>query len=171
MPLQTKEIDLASEIDRLEQRRRDLAEQAASLADDNPKRGELVQEGNEIDTYLHGLNWALEEWETDTVTFSGLTGGEFGRVEDSVVSSAAERGEQLGGGATRVYLVASGTVDAPYLDDEMTEEQRIGAVSQLPITYLKWAEYRIDELTTMGNGVETSFNALLAETQTESDGA
>jgi hypothetical protein len=166
MPLQQEEITLETEIERLEQDRETIAEQAAALADGNPRRAELVQEGVEIDTYLKGLRWAVDEWDADIITLSGLTGGEFGRVEDQVVS-AAEQGGQPGSGATRVHLVASGTVDAPYVEDDMSEQQRIGAVSQLPITFLKWAEYRVDELTTVGGNGDESFSDLLAAKQGE----
>jgi hypothetical protein len=167
MPLQQEEITLTSEIQRLEQEREDIAEQAATLAEGNPKRPELVEEGIEIDTYLKGLRWATNEWGEETITLSGLTGGEFGKVEDTVVSAAAEQNTQPGGGATRVHLVASGTVNAPYIEDDMSEKQRVGAVSQLPITFLKWAEYKVDELTTVGGNGGTSFSDLLAAKQDE----
>lgn len=168
MPLQTEQINFDEEIQRLEQERAKIAEQAASLADDNPERGELIEEGASIDTYLQGLSWARNEWDADSITLSGLTGGEFGRVEDDVVSEAAAQGEQPGSGATRVYLVESGTVDAPYVDDDMGDDARVGAVSQLPITFLKFAEHKVNELTTVGNGIEQSFSSLLAEKQAES---
>lgn len=168
MPLNEERINFDEEIERLEQEREAIAEQAASLDEGNPKRSELVQDGIDIDTYLQGLRWARDEWDVDTITLSGLTGGEFGRVEDAVVSAAAEQGDQPGSGVTRVHLVASGTVDAPYIEDDMSERERLASVSQLPIMFLKWAEHRVDELMTVGGNGSESFSDLLAAKQPES---
>ncbi|MFC4549379.1 MULTISPECIES: hypothetical protein [Halorussus] len=175
MPLRTETIEFAEEIQRLEDEREELAEQLADLDDDNPVVPELAQRGHEIDTHLKGLRWARDEAHTDTVisnwttpaehvTLAGLTGGEFGAVEDTLVSEAAARGQSSpGDGATRVHLVAKGTVDAPYLPDEDDEKKTVAAVAQLPIPFLKWAEARVDELTSVGEEEGNSFGRLVAE--------
>ena len=161
MTLQEETINLEAEVDRLESELRETAEKAAGLDDDNPRKSELLQEGRQLDARLAGVRWAVSEWDVDEVTLAGLTGGEFGKIEDGLQQDGT-----TGSGATRVFLVESGTVDAPYVSDDMTEDQRIASVGQLPITYLKWADARINEMTTLGgNGNETRFADLLEESR------
>jgi len=171
MPLQTTEFVLDEEIDRLEEERAELVEQVADIAPDNPAVEELGKRGQTIDSYLQGLRWAREEWDVDSITLGGLTGGEFGQVEDKVNAARERNGQRHNSGVTRVYYVAAGTVDAPYIDDDMDEDDRTAAVSQLPITYLRWAEAQIEELTSVGGNGQKSFGELVAEKRrTASDG-
>ena len=164
MPLQEHHYTFAEEISRLESEREDLAEQVADLDAGNPLIEQLSQRGTEIDSHLEGLEWARSEWDVDGVTLAGLTGGEFGHVEDELVADTKKQGGSgPGNGATRIYFVAKGTVDAPYYDSEANFSTQIGAVSQLPIQFLKWAESRINDLTSVSEGNSTSFAALVAE--------
>lgn len=171
MTLREQYIDFDEEVERLEQRQDELATEAASLSDDNPRKAQLIAEGQELDTYLAGVRWARDEaaddedvpcWDEDVdgVTLAGLTGGEFGRLESDM-----EGDQDAGSGEARVLYVADGTVEAPYIDESMSDEQQTAIVSTLPITYLKFAEHRIDEMTTAGGNGETSFEALLLEKQ------
>lgn len=172
MPLETETIDLADEVERLRDERDELADQVATLDPENPAYERLAADGQEHDNCIAGLEWALEEWgaaeeaadESDggvAVTLAGLTGGEYGRVQDRVDS---------GTGAARVHLVASGTETAPYYDPDADYETNLAAAAQLPFQYLKWAESRINELTTVGGNGETSFGSLVAERrQAQSD--
>lgn len=181
MPLQTDQISFDAEINRLEDEREELAEQLARLETGNPAAEQLAEQGQTIDGHLQGLRWARDEaaddenvsvWgeDVDSITLAGLTGGEFGQVEDAVVSDTLASGEdRVGEGSLRVYNVAKGTVEAPYLDDEMNYEQRVGAVSQLPITFLKWAHHRIDDLTSAGGNGDESFASLVTAKQAELD--
>ena len=177
MPLKEDYIKFDEEIERLKAEREELVESVASLGNDHPQAGEFTERGKNIDGYLQGVRWARDDaaddenvpaWseDVDGVTLAGLAGGEFGQVEDAVVSDTLARGEdRVGKGSLRVYNVAKGTVDAPYLTDDMDFDTRIAAASSLPITFLKWANNRIDSMTTVGNAGETSFAALLAEKQ------
>ncbi|WP_049986826.1 hypothetical protein [Halobellus rufus] len=170
MPLQTQHYDLEDEVQRLEQKRRDLAAEARDLDADDPRRGEIAQENNDIETWLDGLEGVLDPPEESTVpqfeavTLAGLAGGEYGHVEDTLVDAALTRGDDsVGKGAERVHLVAKGTVDAPYLDDEMGHERQVAVTgSRLPLGYLKWAENRIEEMSSVGNGERESFESLVA---------
>lgn len=173
MPLQTRAYDLAEEVQRLEDRRRELAAEARALAPDDPERQALIEENADIETYLDGLEGVLDPPaavsipQFDHVTLAGLTGGEYGRVEDTLVDAALDRGnDSVGNGAQRVHLVAKGTVEAPYVDSDAGYDQRVAATAQLPLGYLKWAESRVDEMTSVGNDERESFESLLAATST-----
>ena len=151
MPLDEREVVLSDEADRLEAELVELDEQIASLDPDNPAYDRIDGRGRSVDLYLDGLQWALDNWDADSVTIAGLTGGEFGKVEDELADAAAAR-QRRGGqpGARRVYLVAFGTVDAPYVGDEMSDDERVSAASGLPLAYQKWAEAQVNELSTVG---------------------
>jgi hypothetical protein len=181
MPLKEDHINFDDEIQRLEQERNDLAEQVATLDEDAPTRDEIVEQGQEIDVYLRGLRWARDDaaaddgvplWDEDVdgVTLAGLTGGEFGHVEDTVVADALDRGDtRVGEGLTRIYYVAKATQQAPYIDESMSFTDRVQAVSQLPVPFLKWADDRVDDLTTIGSDEGNSFGDLVVEKQASQD--
>lgn len=161
MTLQEKRFNFEEEIERLEDELKETAETAAGLDDANPEKANLLEEGRKKDSYLQGVRWANGEWDVDGVTLGGLTGGEFGKVEDGLREDGV-----TGNGATRVFLVESGTVEAPYIDDSMSQDERTAAVSQLPITFLKWAKAQVDDLTTVGgNGSGKRFADWYEESQ------
>lgn len=167
MPLREQRFDFQEEIDRLEAECREVAERLASLDDSNPKREELLEEGQSLDAQLAGVRWAVDAhddeavpvWDAavDGVRLGGLTGGEFGRVEDDLRDGGG------GGGMVRVLMVARGTLDAPYVDDGMSDKEVIGATSSLPLTFLKWAQARVNEMTTVGGNGEKRFGDFLDE--------
>ena len=171
MPLRTETYTFAEEIERLEQRCQEIAEQAVDLEDGNPRKQELLAEGQQLDAQLAGVRWAqtahedevVPTWSDDVsaITLGGLTGGEFGRIEDDLTTSGAD----VGKGATRVHLAEAGTVDAPYLDSSMGERERISAVAALPLPFLKWAEDRVNHLTGVGEGNGKSFGDMLQDAQ------
>lgn len=165
MPLQTETITLADELDRLHDEREALAADVADLDAENPAYDRLVSGGRTLDNHIAGVEWALDEWDVETVTFAGLTGGEYGRVEDRVKSDSIANGKQSAGGAARIHMVASGTVDAPYVDGADSYEAKLAAAAKLPFQYLQWAQSRVDDLTSVGNDAGTSFADLVKEKQ------
>jgi hypothetical protein len=181
MPLNTQQFDLDAEVERLTEQREELAQKLAEIDEDNPVYEQTAQEGQEVDARLRGVLWARDEahdadgvaeWDepADTITLAGLTGGEYGQLEDRIRSASAGGDVAPGTGAARVYLVAEGTVDAPYLSDELSSEERVEITGRLPMPYLKWAEAQINDLMTLGGGEGnelTSFGDLLAEKQAE----
>lgn len=173
MPLQSETIRFDEELDRLNSEREQLAEQLAGLESGNPAAKQLARDGQQLDTFRDGVRWALDHatsddsvsvWsdDVDSVTLSGLTGGEFGRVEDRLLDAGGS-GPQPG--ATRVHQVAAGTVEAPYYNESADRSQNVAAASQLPISFLKWAEHRIDDLTSVDSGNGKSFADLVQEKQ------
>jgi|GEM_PF-5607103 len=167
MPLETATIDLEAEREDLLEAREDLAEKLASIEPSNPAYDGLEDQGKRIDNRLEGIEWALAEWDDTTVTLAAPNGGEFGKVEDRIAETSGNTDVEPGQGASRVYMVAQGTVEAPYVDDAETFEERLSATSQLPVPYLKWANDRINELMSVGNGERRSFGALVAAKRQE----
>jgi hypothetical protein len=167
VPFDTETIDLDAERDRLLEAREDLAAKVAGIEADNPAHDGLVAEGKRIDNRLQGVEWAIAEWDVDTVTLAAPTGGEWGRMEDRIAEARDGADVEPGQGASRVYQVAQGTVEAPYVDGAETFEQRLSATAQLPVPYLKWANGRINELMSVGNGERRSFDALVAAKRRE----
>jgi len=164
MPLGTEHYDFREELDRVEAAMEDIAETLAPLDEDNPLVPTLTKQGKTLESQAEGLRWALRTWDVDGVTLAGLSGGEYGHVED----------EMDGGGAgkARVYFVAKGTVEAPYVSDELSFAERVAAVADLHIGYLRWADARIDDLMGVEGNGETRFSDLLADarqTETSTD--
>jgi len=178
MALRDERIQFGEEIDRLEREREDLADEVAALDADDPSRDRKISRGNDIDAYLDGLEWAqtahedeaVPAWDesVDAVTLGGLTGGEYGRLEQDL-SDAAQQSDQGIQGAQRVYQVRAGTVTAPYLDPSADEIGQLTAVASLPVGFLQWAQHRIDELSSVGNGDRESFADLVAARSSASD--
>jgi hypothetical protein len=175
MTFREREIDLEEEIERIEAERQDLAATVAEMAEDNPQRQRKAQNGAELDAHLDGLEWALSahedgdvpQWDTEveSITLAGLTGGEFGAMGGEI-AEGAQRG-QSAQQVQRVAKVRMGTVDAPYLDGAQSDTQEIAAVAGLPIGFLRWADAKIDELSSVGNGERRDFASLLVEKEQE----
>lgn len=165
MPLREETYNLAEEVDRIEAELQDIAEQVADLDANNPARQDLLEDGQSLDAQLKGVRWAktaheddaVGVWDADTdeIRLGGLTGGEFGRLQDDI------SGADLGQGGVRTIMVARGTLDAPYVPADGDEDQAVGNTSQLPVTYLKWAQNRINDLTTLGGNGGPGFEDYL----------
>jgi len=167
MPLDTATVDLEAEREDLLETRENLAEKLAGIEPSNPAYDGLEAQGKRIDNRLEGIEWALAEWDDTTVTLAAPNGGEFGKVEDRIAEAGDTTDVEPGQGASRVYMVAQGTVEAPYVDDAETFEAKLSATAQLPVAYLKWANDRINELMSVGNGERRSFGALVAAKRQE----
>jgi len=179
MPYQETTVDFDDEFERLESRRKTVAEEAASLDEGNPLRQQKVQEGMALDKQVEGVAWARDHaheddsvpvWDApaDGVVLGGLSGGEFARVEDKLASTK-QNGVDVGSGALRIHNVAMGTVTAPYIREGMSLQEKVGAVSQLPDSYLRWASSKIDELTRPEGNGQRAFADLLRDAQEASN--
>ena len=158
MPVATKVYEFDDELERLEEAIDDLAAEVTALDASTERAKALERRGNRLDTHRRGIEWAREEWEVDGVELGGLTAGEYGRLEDQLPDGA-------GDGATRVYYVAAGTVDAPYVEDD--HDATVAAVSQLPIAFARWAEAQINDLTSVGGETGNRFYDSLRAKQDE----
>lgn len=171
-------VDLEEERNRLRDERGELADRIAELgadydeaegigADASTEVREAWTRGNQLDSWINALEWAIEEYDEPTVSVGGLTTGEHGRVGDRVADA---RSEQVGrgtepsmAGVTRIFWVAMGTVEAPFFDDGAGFEGRVAAVRELPPELTSWLEHRINEKTTVGADTGKSFADLVRE--------
>lgn len=173
MTFREREFVFSEEIDRLEAEREELAAEVAELPDDHPQRAQKAKRGLELDKHLDGVEWAatahddgeFPQWDADVdgVTLAGITGGEFGSIKGEV--SEASQNNLSPQQVELVEKVRMGTVEAPYLDGDMTETDEIAAVAGLPVGFLEWASDQIGDLSSVGNGERSDFATLLAEKQ------
>jgi hypothetical protein len=176
MPLRERTVDIADEIDRLEREREALIDEVAAMDDGHPEAAAKVERGRELDAHLDGLEWAqraheddaVPAWDedVDTLTFGGLTGGEYGKLEQDLTEAAANSNQGIAG-AERVYQVRAGTINAPYLDPAADGVEQLSAVASLPVGFLKYAQDQIDELSSVGNGDRQPFDDLVAARATK----
>ena len=175
MPLREETLRFDEEIERIEAERDELADVVAEADANTQAVAQKAQRGTELDAHLDGLEWAqnahddadVPVWEDDVeaITLGGLTGGEYGALEQDL-SEAQANSDRGALGAQRVYQVRAGTVDAPYLDASAADTEQLAAVASLPVGFLKWAQDRIDDLSSVGNGDRQSFDDLVSERRT-----
>lgn len=163
------------EIDRLKQEREELAAEVVELPDGSAAQQRKASRGQQIDAHLDGLEWARDAaaddedvpaWDEDVdqITLSGLTGGAYGELKGNISEDSGDHAP-----AQQVELVAKvriATVAAPYADDGATKTETTRAVASLPASILRWAAWKVEDLSTVGNSDRRSFSDLLAEKQT-----
>ncbi|WP_135806213.1 hypothetical protein [Halorussus marinus] len=161
-------FDFDDEVDRLEDRIQELTEALADIDDDSPQAQQLASQKQELAAQKKGVLWArgfpedddregafesddFPMWDEDVdgVTLGAVRANVYGNIQNDLESDP-----NAGGGTSATLLVAEGTVEAPYIDDSMTDAQHAGVVGQLHPFYRKWAEARISELLDpeVGNG-------------------
>lgn len=186
MVLQTETYELDDEAQRLQENLDELKEMRQDMAGDHPAQGELASLVDSLNTQLHGVEWARDKahefdavpsWEepVDAITLAGLDSGGVARVEDNLPEGA-------GGGAVRNESVAAGSLHpgdkevedcdyievpepAPYVGAEQSDEDRLAVVAGLPDPFVRWAEQRIDDLTTLSGNGQLDFGELRKEIQ------
>jgi hypothetical protein len=136
-------------IEALEDEIEEITEQLAELDEGNPLIPQLKTKRTRLATQRKGAVWARDRahesddfsmWDegVDGVTLAAVRAGTL----DGIKSEVADRE----GGGSDLLLIADGTVEAPYIDPDHSEEQRAGVVGQLHPYYQDWAAARIDEL-------------------------
>lgn len=162
--IDTETYDVEAEIERLEEDRDLLAEKAAEADAGSDLAAQFSELGKQTDRMIGALESAVDEYDVDAVTLTGLSGGKVARIEDAV-----DQGEA---GKERILRVCAGTVDAPWDRDESAfagnpeENKQRAAVAELPRGLIKWADARISDLTDPGTGNDeerASFGELVRE--------
>lgn len=163
MPLTEQEIHLPDERNRIREEMEDLAEEQANWDGKEEHAQQLLQQGIELENQYNILEHVQDEWDVDTITLAGLTAGEVNRVEDTVEDNKGVR--------ERDAWVAIGTRDGPYLehDPENTRqdeyEETVGNVTDLPLSYVRWAEAKISELSHLNPDAGNGYLKLVRERQ------
>jgi len=161
MPRKTETYQLEEEVERIDERIDELVGEVAELDEGNPLRAQKRSEGQELERHLAGLQWAIAPPEDEPrepyeeITLGALNAGEFADVTDSL--SDLQDGQTPKNGAGQIVFAAKGIVNAPFIDEDMTEEQKIAAVAQLAPQFHEWIQARVDDLSTpdvSGNGFE-----------------
>jgi hypothetical protein len=178
MPLTTTTYTIHEEINRLEQRREEIAAETAQTEEGTDRFQNLVDEGVALDSQLNGLRWAAREWGEDaTITVGGLTKGEKTTVDKRVHHDDQQFRRQLSQGRREsqstsaadpgqsVHTCAMGLRDAPPVPDAASDHDKfVQIVKDLPVEFCGWLERRINELTTVRDeGNSKSFAELVAE--------
>jgi len=149
MPRTTHTYAVGDERDRVDVRLDELADQVARAGAGSGAYDDAVEEASTLEEHLVALEWLVDEYGADAeVTIGGLTTGEYAEATDRVVDAQST---QVGGpdsstGVGRVFFVASGLVDAPFLD-ATDIESKADVVSGLPPQVTTWLEAEIDEAT------------------------
>lgn len=162
MPLGTKTYTLADEAERLDEKLDRLADDAAEReGEDTPESEETVAEAQRVEQQLVGVLWACDEFGDDaTITVGDLSTGDLARVQDYTQDVRQQRSggatNRSVAGAHRIFFCAAGIVDAPFIDEDASFEDKAVAVRNLKPQCTTWLEDRVDDLSTpdveLGNG-------------------
>ncbi|WP_135302639.1 hypothetical protein [Haloarcula amylovorans] len=147
-------------IDALEERIEEAADKITDLDEGNPLLPQLQSKRSQLATQRKGAIWARDQahesddfpqWDEQV---SGIT---LGAVRAGALNGIEAEVAERGGEGTDLLLIADGTVEAPYVDEDMSDEQRAAAVGQLHPYFQRWASARIDELLDPeGNAIGSS---------------
>jgi len=144
-----EEQRLSDEIADLEDRVADLQD---AEGDNTDTIGALQAERSKLQSRRKGVVWARDTapdhddfpmWDeaVDGVTLGAVRASTFGNLQNDLESDP-----NAGSGTSDILLVADGTVDAPYVDDGLTDTQLTGVVGQLHPYYIQFASACIDRL-------------------------
>lgn len=166
MPLRTTEIDLAAERDALTDQAEAMAEKQADFPMGSDGARQAGEMGQELTRHRAGVVWALEEWDTDSVTVGAMTNGERHLVGELVDADAA------GAVAMRqnVY-VAVGTRAAPYLahdperlthpEEREAVRETAGNVATIHPAFADWVMAKIQDLGQPDGDMGKSYRELV----------
>lgn len=171
MPLDTRTIDLASELESLKQEREDKATELVELPDDAPASAQLAQEGVQLDNYINGLAWAVEEYGEINIVVGSVNSGERNLVQDIA--------DDLPGSALSNVYIAVGTRDAPWLAHDPNQlakqtesiKETVKETTGFHPSFEDYLEREIRELESVGSGTGKSFRELVLAKRTRQTSA
>lgn len=157
MPLRTETYTLADEVERIEGELTDLGEEAAGYEPDTPHFERAESTAQQLYFHLEGLQWALDEWDVETVELGALSAGEYALMDKHISDSSSQQ-------QRRNVFVGVATVDAPYVGE--TPQATVEAVADTCHPYYtRWAESRANKLLRGDSGNTNPFYESLAENQ------
>ena len=173
LPAGSERIDLDTEHERIVSEIGDLTDQLAEMDPETDLYETLDNRASRLDVHRRAVEWARENWDTESIVIRALSFGDDARLDEHA-GSGPER---------RLWQIAIGTVEAPYLEHDGHEypDVSIDAVKDtvatvdspaVPIAVGRWVQDRTDEVSTVGNlngdgSYATSLAAKRAETSTE----
>jgi len=174
MPRDVIELDLEDEADKLADRLDDLA---ARQLDGEVDAGQAQEVAGGVEQQMYALEAAVDEYGADaTWSIRSFTPGEKAELT-GLIRRAKEQADRAGQNADVEamldnYWAGAGLVDAPFLDEGASLQQRIAAVRDTPSPYLaEFIANRVTEENTLGNGQRKSYSErLAAKRQGQSDG-
>lgn len=149
MPLDTTTIDIAAELERVEERLDELADEQVALEDqiDDATDGDeqaprelqeeyqqVISEANQLDTDRVALQWARDPDTgidpVDEIEIAALTAGEMAEVGDRTDAVADLKSQEWGiapdmNNAEQVHFAAAVLEDAPFIDDGADFEAKL----------------------------------------------
>jgi|GEM_PF-2083015 hypothetical protein len=140
--LDSEIADLQDRIDELQNVDGDNSETIAGL------QGQV----SKLQSQRKGVIWARDQapenddfgaWDeaADGVTLGAVRASTFGNMQNDLESDP-----NAGSGTSDILYVADGTVEAPYVDDDLSDKQLVGVVGNLHPYYIQWASAAIDRL-------------------------
>jgi hypothetical protein len=172
MPLDTTTIALDAAADDLAAQYDDLVDEAAQHPSDSDEAAIYAERAEEMQTYRAGVAWAREEFGDEAeVTVGALDTGDMGRVTDrthAAKQSKVGQGEDPPVvGAFRVFYVAAGVVDGPFIDDDPGFEATVRAVRGLDPKFTQFLRSKIDDLSEPEADLGNSFAVDVAQRRAE----
>jgi len=172
MPRDIIELNLDEEADQLADRLDDLA---ARQVDGDVDADQAQQVAGGLEQQMYALEAALEEYGADaTWSIRAFTPGEKAELT-GLIRRAKEQATRAGQDADVEamldnYWAGAGLVDAPFLEDDASLQERIAAVRDTPSPYLaEFLSNRVTEENTLGNGQRRSYSERVAAKRQDSD--
>ncbi|MFW6435297.1 MAG: hypothetical protein ACOCY1_02850 [Halovenus sp.] len=162
--METQEIILGEERDRLDKRLDELAEQLAT-ADEVQT---LQRAASSIETQGAAVAQLCEEFGDDTtVAVRGLNAGEYAKVEDEIARYREEADGNPTPGARKNVFAAMGLVDGPFDGFEDAEElsDYLAIVAEQPVGVRDWLYAKVNDLTTVSSQDFRPLSERIADSQ------
>lgn len=145
----THELDLEAERERLDHRLEKASDEAAKYDRDSPQFDKAVKQGQQLDQQMLGLLHLQDAYDDPRIVIREVRQQEYADVGDRVSDLSEEMiGRQSVDNASKGYLVAQGLVEAPFISEDDTFEQRVEAVGDQYPQVVKYLAAKINEVST-----------------------
>jgi hypothetical protein len=150
-PFGERTVTVSAAIDDVDQQLDDLADRMVEADGGTAAAQTITQLVSDAEKSLQGLVWLRGEYAADAeITVRGLSAGDQARVEDRASDIRAERsGAGNAPGSRRQVTVATGLVDAPFLDAGAGYKETLRTVADLPDGVVVWLQSEIDDATSL----------------------
>ena len=162
MPLETETYNVYDELERITSELEDIAAELAQYDPETNRFAYVEHNGQMLDNQRQGLEWFINEYDTDEVTLGNLSSGETAHAHSVTPDDAGDQG-------VKNVFVGFGTVEAPYRNDD-PEDTALTVVEEVDAGFVQWAYSRITSLGYVGDtGNSTSWRTLRQDALTSGD--